>query len=89
MSAPAIKRIHFEDNGQDFLWWDIDAAGSVVGCGPFQAWCWVGLEVALSTVRKGSCIATRRPGQPETEGRLKHRVSRVERPPFAKRETLS
>ncbi|MDL2332864.1 hypothetical protein [Brucella inopinata] len=37
-------RFHFEDNGQDFLWWDVedlgDGIGKVVDAGPFQAWAW-------------------------------------------------
>lgn len=40
-----MKKIHFEDNGQDFLWWEIDQDGVVVGCGPFQASIWVGSTV--------------------------------------------
>jgi len=38
----AVIRIHFEDNGQDFLWWDVDEHGNVLDCGPFQASIWVG-----------------------------------------------
>ncbi|WP_336834387.1 hypothetical protein [Sphingobacterium siyangense] len=40
-----MKKIHFEDNGQDFLWWEIDPDGVVVGCGPFQHNVWVGSTV--------------------------------------------
>lgn len=39
-----IIRFHFEDRGQDFLWWDVKddgrAIGEVVNAGPFQAWAW-------------------------------------------------
>tara|TARA_R110002012_G_C11535094_1_gene600906 strand:+ start:694 stop:939 length:246 start_codon:yes stop_codon:yes gene_type:complete len=42
-----VTRIHFEDHGQDFLWWDIDAQGKVIDCGPFQASVWVGSRVDL------------------------------------------
>lgn len=37
----AVRKIHFADHGQDFLWWKVDEAGFVVDCGPFQAsvWC--------------------------------------------------
>lgn len=38
-----MKRIHFEDHGQDFLWWDIDEEGCVIDCGPFQADVWIGV----------------------------------------------
>lgn len=44
---PKITRIHFEDWGQDFLWWDIDPEGNVVDCGPFQASVWVGCKIDL------------------------------------------
>ena len=38
-------QLEFEDHGQDFLRWDLDAKGKVIGCGPFQASVWVGLNV--------------------------------------------
>lgn len=41
----AVKRIKFEDHGQDFTWWDVDEDGIVVGCGPFQAGIWCGCKV--------------------------------------------
>lgn len=41
-----MKRvIHFEDKGQDFLTWTVDADGLVIDCQPFQAWLWVGMRV--------------------------------------------
>ncbi|MEQ8685476.1 MAG: hypothetical protein RIE86_09290 [Imperialibacter sp.] len=42
-----VKRYHFEDEGQDFTYWDIDSEGTVVDCGPFQATIWVGKRVEL------------------------------------------
>jgi hypothetical protein len=38
---PGPHTVHFEDHGQDFLQWDIDAHGVVVASRPFQAdqWC--------------------------------------------------
>ena len=44
-SIPAQKNytIHFEDHGQDFLEWDVDANGTVIDCRPFQAAVWVGM----------------------------------------------
>lgn len=37
-------RFHFQDNGQDFLWWDVEdqgqGIGKVVNAGPFQARAW-------------------------------------------------
>lgn len=38
-------QLEFEDHGQDFLRWDLDAKGKVIGCEPFQAFVWVGLNV--------------------------------------------
>ncbi|MFT4191665.1 MAG: hypothetical protein QM617_09115 [Comamonas sp.] len=37
----AVKTIHFQDHGQDFLEWDLDSVGHVVGCRPFQADVWM------------------------------------------------
>lgn len=30
-----MKRIHFEDHGQDILWWDVDEYGEIVDYGPY------------------------------------------------------
>ena len=40
-----MRTIVFVDDGQDFLEWDIDKEGKVVGCRPYQAWLWVGMIV--------------------------------------------
>ena len=37
--------LHFTDHGQDFLRWELDARGKVIGCGPFQAGVWCGKYV--------------------------------------------
>lgn len=42
--------LHFEDKGQDFLWWEIDKNGLVVDCGPSQSWVWVGSTVDVSRI---------------------------------------
>lgn len=39
--------LEFEDHGQDFLRWELDAKGRVIGCGPFQAFAWVGCQVLV------------------------------------------
>lgn len=44
-SACELRTIRFEDNGQDFLEWDIDRAGKVIGCRPFQSATWCGCVV--------------------------------------------
>jgi hypothetical protein len=41
-AQPGPHTVHFEDHGQDFLEWDIDAKGVVVASRPCQAWAWVG-----------------------------------------------
>lgn len=40
-----VVRLVFTDHGQDFLRWDLDSRGKVIGCAPFQAFTWVGLVV--------------------------------------------
>lgn len=37
--------LHFTDHGQDFLHWELDANGKVIGCGPFQEMVWRGKTV--------------------------------------------
>lgn len=42
---PKHRKLHFEDQGQDFLWWEINEEEEVVDCGPFQASVWVGCQL--------------------------------------------
>lgn len=51
--------IHFEDHGQDFLEWDVDATGTVVGCRPLQGWVWCGL-VILGNAQVEQLVSCRR-----------------------------
>ena len=44
--------VHFEDEGQDFLEWDIEN-GEVVACRPFQDWLWKGTKVHNTEIRPG------------------------------------
>lgn len=39
--------LHFMDCGQDFLRWELDATGKVIGCEPCQASIWCGTRVLL------------------------------------------
>lgn len=55
--------IHFEDHGQDFLEWDVDVTGKVVGCRPSQASVWCGLQV-LETPQAGGLVTYLRGGEP-------------------------
>lgn len=43
--ADVAITITFADHGQDFLEWDLDVGGKVVGCRPFQASIWRGRQV--------------------------------------------
>ena len=45
--------IHFVDEGQDFLEWDIDEKGVVTACRPFQGWVWVGTKVHNKDIKPG------------------------------------
>lgn len=38
--AKVATTIRFEDHGQDFLEWDLDAVGKVIECRPLQGWAW-------------------------------------------------
>lgn len=35
-----VTTVHFADEGQDVLEWDLDADQVVIDSRPFQAWCW-------------------------------------------------
>lgn len=48
-----MKRIFFEDDGQDFLEWDINEEGEVVACRPFQGWVWIGVKVHNKDIKPG------------------------------------
>lgn len=53
--AKVVISIQFEDHGQDFLQWGLDAEGKVIDCTPFQGWLWTKYTVVNHTeLRKGS-----------------------------------
>lgn len=57
MSTGAVQTIRFSDQGQDFLEWDLDASGQVVGCRPFQAEIWCSYRVVNhAKLSKGSKV---------------------------------
>jgi hypothetical protein len=71
-----LTRIHFEDHGQDFLWWDVNPKGAVVDCGPFQASVWVGCTVKLPMPKVG-----KRPSFTTKQGkrlRLNYAIEKIE-----------
>lgn len=56
-SAIAVKTIVFTDHFQDFLEWDLNAAGNVVACRPFQGSIWCDARVTNhASLRKGSIV---------------------------------
>lgn len=55
---PARYTVRFQDEGQDFLEWDLDNWGNVVDCRPFQAWIWIRYRVLnpLENLRAGHTL---------------------------------
>lgn len=52
-----LLKIHFEDHGQDFLYWVIDTEKErVVECEPFQAAIWVGQVVTQKEFKAGGRV---------------------------------
>ncbi|KKL88563.1 hypothetical protein LCGC14_1923420 [marine sediment metagenome] len=49
-----IKKIYFEDRGQDFLSWTLDEEGFVLISEPFQTNIWKGTQVILETIQIGA-----------------------------------
>ena len=60
-----MKTIVFEDHGQDFLEWDINRHGIVVGCRPFQEGVWKGTIVIDQDIHPGDRINIVRKGSPQ------------------------
>lgn len=57
-----VMRLHFEDHGQDFLWWELDRSGKVIGVN-LQQFAWIGCKVlGPHTLRKGSTVHYERDG---------------------------
>lgn len=55
--AKVATTVTFEDHGQDFLEWDLDAMGKIIECRPFQAGIWCGRYVVNHTnLRKGGHV---------------------------------
>jgi len=47
-------RVHFQDDAQDCLWWDINEEGVVEDC-DMQTWLWKGTKVDMATAITPSC----------------------------------
>ncbi|MBN1987849.1 MAG: hypothetical protein JW783_00445 [Bacteroidales bacterium] len=71
-------KIEFEDNGQDFLTWTIDAEGYVVRSEPFQQEVWVGVWVDIFELAIGLRPEVRIPAHGDEITVLNHRVINIE-----------
>lgn len=70
------RKLHFEDQGQDFLWWEINEEEEVVDCGPFQASIWVGCQLITDSetgLVEGDC-----PVFMNKQGEMKQLLYKVE-----------
>lgn len=73
----AVKTVHFEDHGQDFDEWDLDATGRVVACRPSQGWMWCRYRV-VGPVEVGARLTVHDVGVPNgTPSELKYLVTKV------------
>ncbi len=70
-----IKTVTFEDNGQDFLEFDLDEDGIVIDCRPFQAFLWVNHKV----INHDSLVANQNVILQTTNGDLtiKHKIESI------------
>lgn len=75
LQRPGPHTVHFEDHGQDFLEWDIDAKGVVVGCRPFQADVWAGC-VLINNAAPGARLRILTP-RDKRERTVIHPVAKV------------
>ncbi len=73
-----MRRIYFEDHGQDFLSWTVNEQGIVVECEPFQSWLWVGARVlGANHLCRGDVVDFMHKGG-EPVKTLNYRVERVQ-----------
>ncbi|MEI9885955.1 MAG: hypothetical protein WDN08_05525 [Rhizomicrobium sp.] len=57
-----ITRVHFEDRGQDFTWFDLRQTGelvTVIDCGPCQQAMWIGCVILRGSLKEGAPPAIR------------------------------
>lgn len=54
-----MRKLHFEDHGQEFLSWTVDDLGTIIEVDPYSS-AWLGHRVlAPRTVRKGHLLNVR------------------------------
>ena len=66
--------VFFEDDGQDFLEWDINDKGEVVDCQPFQGDIWIGTKVHNKDIQPGDYLDITTP-----DGIDRHLIHAVEK----------
>lgn len=82
MEKQQVIRVHFEDEGQDFLQWDIkdlgEGLGVVVGCSPFQGSVWIDQYILnVDELREGVWVKySKGPTYPVYT--IKYRIEKVE-----------
>lgn len=71
--------LHFTDHGQDFLRWELDAKGKVIGCEPFQGFIWKGKVVMFpERLRAGDVVYFVNKGESASRS-IRYPLERVER----------
>ncbi|GKS85571.1 hypothetical protein AVMA1855_15485 [Acidovorax sp. SUPP1855] len=71
--------VTFEDQGQDFLRWELDAKGTVIGCEPFQASVWHGKKVFQPALLAVGDLVHFYEKQEKAFRHIRYRVAKVER----------
>ena len=70
--------LHFTDHGQDFLRWELDVKGHVIGCEPAQAWLWLGKRVLFhEALRPGGLVHFVSKGDSDSRN-IRYPLERVE-----------
>lgn len=82
--TPRAMTLRFEDDGQDFLKWDLDADGVVIDCWPCQGRIWIGAHVlSFADLREGQRPTVRLKGE-RVSARphaIKHRIASIDLAP--------
>ena len=70
-------RVYFKDDGQDCLWWEIDAEGNVTDA-DMQGWVWIGTKVDIKQpIKEGAPLYVT--FKDSVSGIWKHPVIKVEK----------
>ncbi len=77
-----MKTLHLEDQGQDFLEFDINDENIIINTRPFQGWVWDGRKILNpKTVEAGDFLTLSKKDQHDKSDflELKYPVERVEK----------